>query len=86
MRRKDLKRVLEEIVEEYKKRPYEFWESADFPITFERKAQEKEIQIEIDILESTPDYLDIDFTASSGWYSSYCPVGIGILVKKPSGK
>lgn len=77
-----LRRCLQEIVAEYESKPYEYWEIVSFPLTFERIFEDKEIQVEIDILESTPEYLHISFSVFGGWLSAYCPVGTDIIVRK----
>lgn len=77
-----LRRCLKEIVTEYESKPHEYWEKVSFPVTFERIFEGKEIQVEIDTLESTPEYLHISFSVFGGLLSAYCPVGTDIIVKR----
>jgi hypothetical protein len=86
MKRAIIRGWLQEIVDEYKCNPHEFWESSNFPITFERAFEGRQIQVEIDILESTPEYFHISFSANAGGLSAYFPIGTDIIVKKESMK
>jgi hypothetical protein len=82
MKRSALKRCVREIVAEYESKPYDYWDTVTFPLTFERVFEGREIQVEIDILESTPEYLNIDFSVFAGGLSAYFPVGTNIIINK----
>jgi len=82
MKRSTLRRWLNELVSEYESKPYKYWETVTFPITFERVFEGKEVQVEIHVLESTPEYLHIDFSADAGGLSAYFPVGTDIIVNR----
>jgi hypothetical protein len=52
------------------------------PIVFERTLEGKSIQVEINMVESTPEYRELDVWASGGGLSAYFPSGKGFVVKK----
>jgi hypothetical protein len=83
MKRSNLRRYLKEIVAEYESKPYDYWQSVALPITFERQFGSKYIQFEIHMLELTPEYVHIGFSADAGGISAYFPVGADIIVTKP---
>jgi hypothetical protein len=67
---------------EYEAKPYEYWQSLSFPLAFEREFDSYVIQFTISMLESTPEYVHIGFSADGGGLSAYLPVGSDIIVKK----
>ena len=79
---KFVKRCVATLIQEYKNKPLEFWEGADFPITFERSFESKVVQVEIDLLESTPEYLQVGIIVGAGWRSWFYPFGKTIIVQK----
>jgi hypothetical protein len=85
MKRSKLRRYLKEIVAEYESKPYDYWQSVDLPIAFEREFDSQNIQFEIHVLESTPGYIHIGFSADAGGISAYFPVGSDIMVRKVNG-
>jgi len=78
-----VKRCLQKLLEEYESKPYEYWKSVEFPITFERVFEGKEIQVEIHLDESTAEYLQIGVSVDAGWRSLFYPFGITFLVEVP---
>ena len=77
-----LKRFLREIVAEYESKPYEYWDTVALPITFERVFEVREIQAEIDMLESEPEYRHISISVDEGFLFSFSPVGTSIIINK----
>ena len=77
-----VKRCLRGLVEEYKSKPYEYWEKASLPLTFERVFEGRTVQVEIHILESTPEYLQIGISVDTGWRSFFYPFGESIIIEK----
>ena len=82
MKRSALKCWLRELTGEYENKPHEYWDKVSFPICFERTYAGRSIQVTIHILESTPEYLHIGFSADAGGLSAYFPVGTDIIVNK----
>ncbi|MHC4462385.1 MAG: hypothetical protein ACYS6W_03445 [Planctomycetota bacterium] len=79
---KFIKRCLRELVREYESKPYEYWEKVSLPLTFERAFEGRNVQVEIDILESTPEYLQIGISVDAGWRSFFYPFGQSMIVEK----
>lgn len=77
-----IKRCLRELTAEYKCKPYDYWDTVDMPITFERAFEGKEVQVEIHVLESTPEYLQIGISVDAGWRSFFYPFGQSFIVEK----
>ena len=77
-----IKRCLQDLMAEYKSKPYDYWENVDMPITFERVFEGREVQIEIHVLESEPEYLQIGISVDAGWRSFFYPFGQTFLVEK----
>jgi len=87
MKRAKIRYYLEQVVDEYRKKPYAFWQTVTFPIVFERLLDSQRITFEIHALESTPEYFHIGFSAGTCGFSAYFPVGFGadIIIKKEKG-
>ena len=77
-----LKRFLREVVADYESKPYEYWDTVTLPITFERVFEGKEIQAEIDMIESEPKYRHIGISVDEGFLFGYSPVGASIIIQK----
>ena len=82
MKRKVLKTLFNEVIEEYKQKPCEFWRKGEFPITFVRVFENKEVQFEIDLLENEEKYFHIGVSAGDGLLWSYFPVCSSFIVEK----
>ena len=82
MKRSIIRRYLDQVVGEYESKPYDYWKSLSETIAFEREFDSHNIQFEIYLLESTPEYVHIGFSADAGGFSAYFPVGTDIIVKK----
>jgi hypothetical protein len=83
------KKCLRKLPEKYKQKPCEYWETATFPITYERDFEGKEIQVKLDLLESEPEYLQIGLMAYSQkrfslWPFSTSAVGKTFIINKPT--
>lgn len=78
-----IKRCLRELTIEYKSKPYEYWEKASLPLTFERIFEGKNVQVEIHTLESSDEYLQIGISVDAGWRSFFYPFGQSFIIKKP---
>ncbi|MDH4239413.1 MAG: hypothetical protein OEW48_07605 [Phycisphaerae bacterium] len=77
-----LKRFLREVVADYESKPYEYWDTVTLPITFERVFEGKEVQVEIDMLESEAEYRHIIISVDEGFLFGYSPVGTSIIIHK----
>ena len=82
MKRSIIRRYLQQVVGEYESKSYDYWQSLSSTVAFEREFDSHNIQFEIDVLESTPEYVHIGFSADAGGFSAYFPVGADIIVKK----
>jgi hypothetical protein len=79
---KFVKLCLRELMVEYKDKPYDYWETVEMPITFERVFEGKVVQVEIHVLESTPEYLQIGISVDAGRRSLFYPFGQSFIVEK----
>ena len=79
---KFIKRCLSQLLEEYEAKPCEYWAAVDWPITFEKVFEGYNIQVEIHILESTSEYLQIGISVDAGWRSFFYPFGKSFIVEK----
>jgi len=80
-----VKRYLSKTCEEYEAKSYEYWKAQKFPIVFEERIEGLEgkvIEVDIDILESTPEYLHLSVTVAAGGISAYVPYTTGFIVEK----
>ncbi|MBW8042293.1 MAG: hypothetical protein FVQ85_20155 [Planctomycetes bacterium] len=77
-----LKRFLQDVVADYESKPYEYWDTVTLPITFERVFEGKEVQAEIDMLESEPEYRHISISVDEGFLFGYSPLGTSIIIHK----
>ncbi|NIP22397.1 MAG: hypothetical protein GWN67_20055 [Phycisphaerae bacterium] len=77
-----LKRFLKEVVSDYKSRPYEYWDTVTLPITFEKVFEGKEVQAEINMLESEAEYRHISISVDEGFLFGYCPIGTSFIIHK----
>ena len=79
---KFIKRCISQLFEEYEAKPYEYWAAVDWPIAFEKVFEGRNVQVEIDILKSTPEHLQIGISVDAGWWSFFYPFGKSFIVEK----
>jgi hypothetical protein len=70
-------------MKEYENKTYEYWRDQSFPIAFERAFEHRNVQVEMNILESTPRYYQIGISVDAGWRSLFYPFGKSFIVEKP---
>ncbi len=78
-----LKHCLRILKEEYSQKPYKYWKTVKLPICFERNFENKNVQVEIDVLEECETFINIVITADRGFFSQYFPARISLIVEKP---
>jgi len=66
------------------KQPYAYWRKHSFPHVEERVEQGVPLNIELVLLEDTPEYLHIAVNVDDGrWLNTIMPVGSSFIVRRP---
>jgi hypothetical protein len=87
MKRDLFKRCAGQIAEECEQRSYEDWLAADFPVVFERTFEGIDVQVEILLLESTPEYVHLMVSVDDGGVWAYAPPSQSTIIRRgPSEK
>lgn len=81
MKRKRLTQYAQEIAAELIGRKYDGLVDEEFPITYESALEGEQVQVEIDLLERTQEYLHLVVQASCGWLSELIPSHADIIVR-----
>ena len=76
------KRCAEQIAQECEQRPYDHWVAADFPVTFDRELEGKQLQVEIVLLESTADYIHLLVSVDDGGVWAYVPPSVSTIIRR----
>lgn len=82
MKRDLFKRCAGEIAQECERRSYGDWLAADFPVVFERTFEGVEVQVEIVLLESTPEYVHLLVSVDDGGVWAYAPPSQSTIIRK----
>lgn len=77
------KRCAGEIALECEQQSYDHWVAADFPVTFDREFEGKQLQVEIVLLESTPEYVHLLVSVDDGGVWAYVPPSVSTIIRKP---
>jgi len=81
MKRSVLKKYAREIASELEQKPYDYWRGANLPLTFERMFEGQLINVEVTLLSSNPEYMQLGIAVDDGgWLSPYFPIGISIVI------
>ncbi|MGI6355461.1 MAG: hypothetical protein ACOX6W_10245 [Lentisphaeria bacterium] len=80
MKRRELKAICADLVEQFSKRPYKEWQVKDYPIDFELEVNNELIQVELNMLENNPDYIQIGVAVNDRGLSASFPVGRTFIV------
>ena len=80
MKRRELKAICADLIEQFSKRPYKEWKMKDYPIDFELEINNELIQVELNMLENNPDYVQIGVAVNDRGLSSFFPVGRTFIV------
>ena len=84
MKRKELKIVLNQLVEEFEKKKYDEWNTRKFPYSYEEDKDGETIDIELVLLENEKEYLQISvgLSQTNNILSQYFPVSTNFIVTK----
>jgi hypothetical protein len=85
MKKKEYQAILEPIMEQYRQKPYSFWESLveKEQITFEGTTESgREYQVEIDPIwdDKSKGNIRVCFMIDDGGWRAYCPVGNSFII------
>ena len=80
------KRCAGEIARECEQRSYDHWVAADFPVVFERSFEGTEVQVEVELLESTPAYVHLLVSVDDGGIWAYAPPSESTIIRKDAGE
>ena len=84
MDRARLRKLVSEIAADLALKSYAEWSADDFPITFERLCEGREVTIELDLLAADDTKLEVAVCASTAdWFCSRFPVTTSIVIRKP---
>ena len=83
MKRALWKRCASVIAGEIEGEPYAHWASTEFPVTFERVFEGKELQVELNMLEHEEEYIHIGIAVDDGGLGAYWPVSTSVIIRKP---
>ncbi len=83
LKRSVLKKLASVIASELEQKPYDYWTTQEFPITYETKLEGKDVQVEIDRLELEDDYVHLSVSVDTGWgWSAFSPPGTSVIIRK----
>lgn len=83
MTRAELKEVASTLANQANDKPFEYWASQEYPITWEEKYHGHDIQVEIVRLDFAEDYIHISVAVDDGtWPSCFVPASADIIIKK----
>jgi hypothetical protein len=83
MDRINLREVVAQWVGELEKEPYGYWAAQVYPIARQTEYQGCPIQVEIDKLEQTDDYIHVLVSVDDGKLPSACfPASASLIIKK----
>ncbi len=76
------KRCARQIARECEQRSYDHWVGADFPVVFERSFEGTQVQVEIELLESTPEYVHVLVSVDDGGIWACAPPSESTIIRK----
>lgn len=84
MRRPLLRKLATAIAREVEGKPYDYWCAAELPLVSERSFKGRTVQVKIDMLERTNDYVHLIVSVSGDNTTSYFPVSDAVIVENPT--
>ena len=85
MKRSLLKRYARAIASELERKSYNDWLGVEFPLTFEKRFEGQVVNVEVSLLSSTAEYLQLGIAIDDGgWLSPYFSVGISVVILQPA--
>ena len=84
MRKSSLIEYIRKVVAELEQKPYEHWIKQKFPITYEDVLEGKEVQVQIDVLETTPEYIHLIVEASDSPLGWWIRKHVGVIIRRES--
>lgn len=82
LKRSKLRAHVRQMASELEMKSYEHWGAQEFPIVFQRVVDDEEIQVQIDLLENTDEYLHLLVAISGSFFSQFFPVSRSFMVYK----
>jgi len=71
---------------ECERRPYDYWVAGDYPVVFERSFQGENVQVEIVLLESNPEYVHISVAVDDGGLWAWFPPSFSAIIRRVDGE
>ena len=83
MKRKNLKAWCRAKAEEFERMGYAHWKKQSYPIATEVSVGGETLQVEVDLLEDTDEYLHVSVIADDGgWWNALFPSASSFIVRK----
>lgn len=82
MMRRSLRSIVEDIADDLRGRSYEYWRKKEFPEVFQHVRNGEVVNVELNLLEDTAEYLHIGIAVDDGhWLSTTWPVTTSIIIR-----
>jgi hypothetical protein len=83
MERTKLKQLASVLANQVIEKPFEYWAGQDYPITWEQEHEGCVVQVEIERLELTDDFIHLTIGVDNGaWPSAFVPASADVIVTR----
>ena len=83
MKRANLKKLAFALTHQVKDKPFEYWAKQDYPIAWEQEHEGCVVQVEIERLELTADFIHLTIAVDDGtWPSAFVPPSVETIIKR----